>query len=50
MDLDLVDILRELERQFPKELTICIQAVQLRKYQQQENNNEPTETLDTETC
>jgi len=46
MSIDIQELVAEIERQFPKELTICVQAVQLRKYQQQENNNEPTETPD----
>ena len=33
MNVDIQEVLAELERQFPKELTICIQAVQIRKLQ-----------------
>lgn len=35
MEIDPVEILQEIERQFPKELTICLQAVQIRKLQEQ---------------
>lgn len=35
MDIDINDIINEVSRQFPKELTICIQAVQIRKLQEQ---------------
>ena len=35
MQIDPVDVLREMEQQFPKELTICVQAVQIRKLQEQ---------------
>lgn len=35
MDIDPVELIREMERQFPKELTICFQAVQIRKLQEQ---------------
>lgn len=35
MNVDVNELIAELERQFPKELTICIQAVQIRKLQEQ---------------
>ena len=35
MDIDPVEILREMERQFPREFTICVQAVQIRMLQEQ---------------
>jgi len=35
VNVDPVEIIREMERQFPKELTICVQAVQIRKLQEQ---------------
>lgn len=35
MEIDPVEIIREMERQFPKELTICVQAVQIRMLQEQ---------------
>ena len=35
MNIDPVELIREMERQFPKELTICAQAVQIRKLQEQ---------------
>ena len=43
MEVDPVDVIREMERQFPKELTICVQAVQIRKLQEQAPAEEPTE-------
>jgi hypothetical protein len=30
-----------MERQFPKELTICVQAVQIRKLQEKAESGEP---------
>jgi len=35
MNVEMNELIAELERQFPKELTICIQAVQIRKLQEQ---------------
>ena len=35
MNIDIQEVLAEMERQFPKELTICIQAVQIRQLQEQ---------------
>lgn len=35
MNIDPMELLAEIERQFPKELTICAQAVQIRKLQEQ---------------
>ena len=35
------ELIAELERQFPKELTICIQAVQIRMLQEQAESGEP---------
>jgi len=35
MEVDPVEVIRELERQFPKELTICVQAVQIRQLQEE---------------
>ena len=45
MEIDPVEVLREMERQFPKELTICVQAVQIRMLQEQSpaNVEEPAE-------
>ena len=34
MNVDIQEVLAELERQFPKELTICVQAVQIRQLQE----------------
>ena len=41
MEIDPVEIIREIERQFPKELTICVQAVQIRMLQEQAGSEEP---------
>ena len=35
MEVNPVDVLQEIERQFPKELMICVQAVQIRKLTEQ---------------
>ena len=35
MELSPVEVLQEIERQFPKELMICVQAVQIRKLTEQ---------------
>ena len=35
MNIDMNELIAELERQFPKELTICLQAVQIRMLQEQ---------------
>ena len=35
MNIDPMELIAEVERQFPKELTICVQAVQIRKLQEQ---------------
>ena len=35
MELSPVEVLQEAERQFPKELMICVQAVQIRKLTEQ---------------
>ena len=35
MELETIEIIREVERQFPKELTICVQSIQIRKLQEQ---------------
>ena len=34
MNVESQELIAELERQFPKELTICVQAVQIRKLQE----------------
>jgi len=35
MEIDPVEVLREIEHRFPKELTICVQAIQIRMLQEQ---------------
>ena len=35
MEIDPVELIREMESQFPKELMICFQAVQIRKLKEQ---------------
>lgn len=40
MEIDPVEVLREMERQFPRELTICAQAVQIRMLQEQAGSGE----------
>lgn len=34
MDISLEELIQEIQKQFPKELTIALQAVQIRKLQQ----------------
>ena len=41
MEVDPVEVIREMERQFPRELTICVQAVQIRMLQEQAGSSEP---------
>lgn len=43
MNIDMQELLAEIERQFPKELTICAQAVQIRMLQEQVPTEEPAE-------
>jgi hypothetical protein len=43
MQVDPVEVIREMERQFPKELTICVQAVQIRQLQEQVSENSDEE-------
>ena len=38
MELSPVEVLQEVERQFPKELMICVQAVQIRKLTEQQDD------------
>tara|TARA_R100001594_G_C3880701_1_gene225894 strand:+ start:439 stop:570 length:132 start_codon:yes stop_codon:yes gene_type:complete len=40
MEVTPVEVLREIERQFPKELMICVQAVQIRKLTEEENDTD----------
>ena len=40
MELSPVEVLQEVERQFPKELMICVQAVQIRKLTEQKNDTD----------
>ena len=40
MKIEPVELIREMERQFPKELTICVQAVQIRMLQEQIGTDE----------
>lgn len=35
MNVSMEEVMKEIERQFPKELTICVQAVQIRMLQEQ---------------
>lgn len=48
MDINVQEVIAEMERQFPKELTICIQAIQLRKYQEKENTHDQDNSDSTE--
>ena len=35
MNIDLQELAQEMQNQFPKEFTICVQAIQIRKLQEQ---------------
>jgi len=43
VNIDPMELIAEVERQFPKELTICAQAVQIRMLQEQIPEEEPAE-------
>ena len=43
MEIDAVKIVQEVERQFPKELMICVQAIQIRSLQEQVEDKEEEE-------
>jgi len=40
MELNPVEILQELERQYPLQLKICIQAVQIRKLTEEQHDTD----------
>ena len=40
MELSPVEVLQEIERQFPKELMICVQAVQIRKLTEEQDDTD----------
>tara|TARA_R100001509_G_C4758017_1_gene178707 strand:- start:109 stop:237 length:129 start_codon:yes stop_codon:yes gene_type:complete len=40
MELTPVEVLQEIERQFPKELMICVQAVQIRKLTEEQDDTD----------
>jgi hypothetical protein len=46
--VEISEIIDELQRQFPKELTIAVQAVQIRKMQEVLNDDEPEVSQDDE--
>lgn len=43
MNVDIQEVIKEVERQFPKELTICVQAVQIRMLQEQSVSDEESD-------
>jgi len=43
MNINIDDLIAELEKRFPKEFTICVQAVQIRMLQEQSSLAEPAE-------
>ena len=43
MNIEPMELIQEIERQFPKEFTICAQAVQIRKLQEQIPEEESAE-------
>ena len=40
MELSPVEVLQEVQNQFPKELMICVQAVQIRKLTEQQDDTD----------
>ena len=40
MEINPVEVLQELERQFPLQLQICVQAVQIRKLTEEQDDTE----------
>ena len=47
-EISVNDIIEELQRQFPKELTIAVQAVQIRKMQEQLGASDDVEETSNE--
>ena len=43
MNIDMQEVLNEMQQRFPKELEICVQAVQIRMLQEQLPKDEPSE-------
>ena len=43
MNINLEEIVQEVQTQFPKEFTICVQAIQIRKLQEQLPEEETVE-------
>lgn len=48
-EISVNDIMEELQRQFPKELTIAVQAVQIRKMQEQLGASNDVAEIDDQT-
>lgn len=48
MEITGEEVIAEMQRQFPKELTICVQAIQLRKYQEKEHSHDQDDSDSTE--
>jgi len=48
MNVTLEELVQEFQRQFPKELTICLQAVQIAKLQQQATPSEEAPPVEGE--
>lgn len=45
MNINLEEIVQEVQNQFPKELTICVQAIQIRKLQEQAEGKDDGDEL-----
>ena len=43
MNINLEELAQEMQNQFPKEFTICVQAIQIRKLQEQIPADAPTD-------
>lgn len=48
MNIEIQEVVAEMERRFPNELTICVQAIQLRKYQEKEHTHDQDNSNSTE--
>lgn len=48
LEVDPMEVIEELNRQFPKELTICVQAVQIRKLQEQSSASSVQDSVEND--
>ena len=48
LEVEPMAVIEELQRQFPKELTICVQAVQIRKLQEQNSDSDGQDSVESD--